>query len=86
MIRLSEARPKHNPLGSSFVHALSSHKMEKEIRLPAPHPRFRPRLEGEMRRPGQKPGWDGKITGSLLVFLVKPVYNLAIKDRPVPPS
>jgi len=29
--------------------------------------------------------WDGKITGSLLAFLVKPVYNLAIKDSPVPP-
>jgi hypothetical protein len=26
--------------------------MTKEIRLPAPHPRFRPRLEGEGRRPG----------------------------------
>ena len=30
--------------------------------------------------------WDGKITGSFLAFLVKPVYYLAIKDRPVPPS
>ncbi|MGA2531402.1 MAG: hypothetical protein ABSG19_00045 [Candidatus Aminicenantales bacterium] len=29
---------------------------------------------------------DGKTTGSFLAFLVKPVYNLAIKDRPVPPS
>jgi hypothetical protein len=26
--------------------------MTKEIRLPAPHPRFRPRLEGDLRRPG----------------------------------
>ncbi len=26
--------------------------MTKEIRLPAPHPRFRPRLEGDIRRPG----------------------------------
>ena len=30
--------------------------------------------------------WDGKTTGSLLAFLVKPVYYLAIKDRPAPPS
>jgi hypothetical protein len=30
--------------------------------------------------------WDGKTTGSFLAFLVKPVYNLAIKDRPVSPS
>jgi hypothetical protein len=29
---------------------------------------------------------DGQPTGSLLAFLVKPVYDLAIKDRPVPPS
>ena len=29
---------------------------------------------------------DGQITGSFLAFLVKPVYDLAIKDRPVPPS
>jgi len=26
--------------------------MTKEIRLPAPHPQFRPRLEGDIRRPG----------------------------------
>ena len=26
--------------------------MRREIRLPAPHPRLRPRVEGEMRRPG----------------------------------
>src|SRR3990170_1708374 len=26
--------------------------MTKEIRLPAPHPRFRPRLDAEGRRPG----------------------------------
>jgi hypothetical protein len=30
--------------------------------------------------------WDGKTTGSLLAFLVKPLYYLAIKDRPAPPS
>jgi hypothetical protein len=29
---------------------------------------------------------DGRATGSFLAFLVKPVYYLAIKDRPVPPS
>jgi hypothetical protein len=29
---------------------------------------------------------DGQITGSFLAFLVKPVYYLAIRDRPVPPS
>jgi hypothetical protein len=29
---------------------------------------------------------DGQITGSFLAFLVKPVYYLAFKDRPVPPS
>jgi hypothetical protein len=34
--------------------------MTKEIRLPAPHPRFRPRLEGEMRRPGH-PGTTIRI-------------------------
>jgi hypothetical protein len=34
--------------------------MTKEIRLPAPHPRFRPRLEGEMRRPGH-PGTTVRI-------------------------
>jgi hypothetical protein len=34
--------------------------MTKEIRLPAPHPRFRPRLEGEMRRPSH-PGTTVRI-------------------------
>ena len=34
--------------------------MTKEIRLPAPHPRFRPRLEGEMRRPSH-PGTAVRI-------------------------
>ncbi|MGB8959690.1 MAG: hypothetical protein WCC00_11845, partial [Candidatus Aminicenantales bacterium] len=34
--------------------------MTKEIRLPAPHPGFRPRLEGEMRRPGH-PGTAVRI-------------------------
>jgi len=34
--------------------------MMKEIRLPAPHPRFRPRLEGGMRRPGH-PGTTVRI-------------------------
>jgi len=29
---------------------------------------------------------DGQITGSFLAFLVKPVYYLAIRDRPVPHS
>ncbi|MDH4272196.1 MAG: hypothetical protein OEW18_09505, partial [Candidatus Aminicenantes bacterium] len=29
---------------------------------------------------------DGRATGSFLAFLVKPVFYLAIKDRPVPPS
>lgn len=28
----------------------------------------------------------GEITGSLLAFLVKPVYYMAIKDNPVPPA
>jgi hypothetical protein len=28
----------------------------------------------------------GEITGSLLAFLVKPAYYMAIKDNPVPPS
>jgi hypothetical protein len=28
----------------------------------------------------------GEITGSLLAFLVKPVYYMAIKDNPIPPS
>jgi hypothetical protein len=30
--------------------------------------------------------WDGTVTGSLLAFLVKPIYRRAIKDGPVPPS
>ncbi len=34
--------------------------MTKEIRLPAAHPRFRPRLEAEMRRPGH-PGTTVRI-------------------------
>ena len=34
--------------------------MTKEIRLPAPHPRFRPRLEGDLRRPGH-PGTTVRI-------------------------
>ncbi len=34
--------------------------MTKEIRLPAPHPRFRPRIEGGMRRPGH-PGTAVRI-------------------------
>ena len=34
--------------------------MTKEIRLPAPHPRFRPRLEGETRRPAH-PGTTVRI-------------------------
>jgi hypothetical protein len=34
--------------------------MTKEIRLPAPHPRFRPRLEGDLRRPGH-PGTTVQI-------------------------
>ena len=34
--------------------------MTREIRLPAPHPRFRPRLEGEGRRPGH-PGTAVRI-------------------------
>ncbi len=29
---------------------------------------------------------DGHASGSFLAFLVKPVYRLAIKDRPVPPK
>lgn len=29
---------------------------------------------------------DGQITGSFVAFLVKPVYYLAIRDRPAPPS
>jgi hypothetical protein len=29
---------------------------------------------------------NGQITGSLLAFLVKPIYRAAIKDNPVPPS
>ena len=32
----------------------------REIRLPAPHPRFRPRLEGDLRRPGH-PGTAVRI-------------------------
>ncbi|MEN6311356.1 MAG: hypothetical protein ABFD80_07445 [Acidobacteriota bacterium] len=34
--------------------------MTREIRLPAPHPRFRPRLEGGLRRPGH-PGTTIRI-------------------------
>ncbi len=34
--------------------------MTREIRLPAPHPLFRPRLEGQMRRPGH-PGTAVRI-------------------------
>ena len=34
--------------------------MTKEIRLPAPHPRFRPRIEGGVRRPGH-PGTAVRI-------------------------
>ena len=29
---------------------------------------------------------DGQATGSFLGFLVRPVYDLAVKDRPIPPS
>ena len=34
--------------------------MTREIRLPAPHPRFRPRVEGDLRRPGH-PGTTVRI-------------------------
>ncbi len=38
--------------------------MTKEIRLPAPHPLFRPRLEGDNRRPGH-PGTAVRTDGDL---------------------
>jgi len=38
--------------------------MTREIRLPAPHPRFRPRLEGGLRRPGH-PGTTIRIVEDL---------------------
>jgi hypothetical protein len=38
--------------------------MTKEIRLPAPHPRFRSRVGGELRRPGH-PGTAVRIGGDL---------------------
>lgn len=38
--------------------------MTEEIRLPAPHPRFRPRLEEDMRRPGH-PGTAVRMHGDL---------------------
>jgi hypothetical protein len=62
----------------------------RQSRLPALHPRFRPRLdavsllvESVLRLVRLMD--NGETTGSFLAFLVKPVYYMAIRDNPVPP-